>query len=452
MTMFLFAGTRPARLTAPVGPGAPNRPHDVALVQTGLRLAKDGSGRPVYAGRIDGAFGSKTRTALAALQQTAAPTEARRPLGNASQALKRLAQGTDIRVLEGSTVPYLPSSLAEPRVTVALDGEVAETTRQALVEIAKRVARETGINLTIRIVPDQQSRDGTLALFDLDALAVVRWNGNRFTLSSAASLAPSERSLKQALAALIGRASEALAPRAESWRLKPGAGLALASLDLGRADGVKRRFEGLVRTGRGAGLTLAARVLERYLSGAGGHVTLSEAEALAFEPIREALAENIRRFNENTFLDPEGHGNEIAAGVLARVTKPFGVSEIRLTDYYDYDFTISIESTNYYELILFAEFDQLLATGQSKFRSLGHFIIQRKSNGPSLQLLIQGTIMHLWRDTYDFAPGFVFGDDALLLAALRGAKPLTWGAESTTSHSGTMRITDQNTREWIEEL
>lgn len=104
--MFRLAATKPARLTSPVGPAAPNRPHDVALVQTVLKLKQDGKGQPYYSGRIDGWFSSKTQAALAAFQQATAPGEANRPMDKISQSLRRLAETKELLAKLRGAAPF----------------------------------------------------------------------------------------------------------------------------------------------------------------------------------------------------------------------------------------------------------------------------------------------------------------------------------------------------------
>jgi len=450
MMMFRLAATRPIRLTAPVGSGAPNRPHDVALIQAALKLKPDGKSQPYYSGRIDGWFSTKTQAALTAFKEAAGPSEAHRPMDNASQAPRQLAETKEMLVLEGSSVPYLPALPKEPQVTVGHGVEVAETTRQALVAMAKRITSDVRINLKVHVAADQASLDGTLALFNIDALTIVLWNGQTVPVTDAYTLSHSAPSLKANLGKLIAEAAKDLAPSGEDWRLLDSPAGTLARLHLGRADGVKRRFQTMARLGRVAGLELAPRFLEHYLLGTGGHLYLSQQEALAFEPIRLAMNENVRRFAEATFARPRENNNLAVAQILERISIDPAVTRASLIDHYVADF--NWKRFRFVGVFLTLQADMILATGQSKLRSDGSFEIKQLYEDGQEVLLVSGAILHTWSDIYDFSPGTSYGDDALLRLRHRGAKPFAVSGSWVTQHRGKMKVLSPLKRTWIDPI
>lgn len=148
-----FAAASPAA----VGEGAANAPEDVTLLQTMLRLIKSPSGRPYVQFRIDGQLGPGTKAALQAFQRDRRLEESPVSVNGLTWAALRSALPpayTGLRVLPGSRIVYLESSVAEAAKSlyeIERYGEFQPEFRQQIREMVRRMYEEHGIVLWITV-------------------------------------------------------------------------------------------------------------------------------------------------------------------------------------------------------------------------------------------------------------------------------------------------------------
>lgn len=151
-----FASSAPSRphLTAPVGQGGVNTPHDTALVQAMLKGLNQNRFDP---GRIDGKVGPKTLGAMRAFLAEGAPTHNNTTPARLSvngEGLRKLARqyNKHVVVTQGTAAPYLAPRVSESELSQRISKlDWAEPLfRKDLADFATDVLRAAHISLTFR--------------------------------------------------------------------------------------------------------------------------------------------------------------------------------------------------------------------------------------------------------------------------------------------------------------
>jgi hypothetical protein len=160
--------------------------------------------------------------------------------------------------------------------------------------------------------------------------------------------------------------------------------------------------------GRGLGLDQAADNLDHFLGGSGKDQTFTRDQVRAREHIREAEAENRKRFEDGFLLDRLGD-NDAANDVFEYKDKlskmqdgetlklPQGPNDsVKGRDYYDVENSTWDHTKN-------LKLDDALAYGSEKISSKAYDGFTAKREGDTIT--IEGTVTHEWGDDYDFHGG-----------------------------------------------
>jgi hypothetical protein len=339
MTAPKLATTRPAALTGRVGQGGDNRIHDLALVQALLGLKRAKGGRMYLSGdHVTGKYDRATAEALLRYRMDQRDANIKQPLARSGPMLNRLAQGQSLAVLEGTAIPYKLATLAEPGEAKGEAAKLLSAERKVALkevmkgfiqkEVMKGFIQVRGIALDVEIKKAPGNDYVLAAQFSPRNL----WVHNGRTLSSVANNAQFHaraKALYEAVAAdLKARCVEAFAIK-DPVDVKTQNGLKddLACVVRTELEGVEALTHLLLAEGRKRGLKLAVRFFEHYLGASGSPIEVSREEALEFDLIRNAVQENVERFQERNFISPEQStpgflaAEEIAKNPKARFTQ-----------------------------------------------------------------------------------------------------------------------------------
>jgi len=388
---------------------------------------------------VTGRFDRDTEQALATLFKAAGDRSPNQRLATGHPLLQKISQNQSLTVVEGTAAPYeARRTAAKPRITLGQGLSLLPAEQKKLEALVVGLSRDFGLAFNIHITAAQDDDDILIAHFVPVGCTVH--NGRRWcqNINSADTL----RTTNKSLFALFAREIKQRAER--EFSLTHPSDLAVASkLNDEIAAVVRpkvaaslRRAHGYIKAWREDGRELAAQFLEHYLSASGTPITVTREVALSFDLIRTAVAKNIERFQDMTFLKPEPtkpHVQALAATVNGRPG-----TQVTLEDYWKYDFQHgSPTGIGRYASSAWDEFWEgdtsatenmsfFLSAGSSHLTSTGKFDLMREHD----HVRVFGRITHVWTDEgYNFDPGGIFANDAALLEAAGLAKPFSWRAE-----------------------
>lgn len=314
---------------------------------------------------------------------------------------------------------------------------------QALQSVLADVRRTTGIllDLELRLRRGEAGASVTLATLQPRGLRVLTADGRPNLITSPADLQRVAPELAKALRDVFDNLVAQRIGLSAAARSRNQSRADLMTFVLrSEADRIEKQARDLLALGRQWGWSTAARFFEFYLDGRGrgdpNHpdIVLSQFEALSFAAIREAHAENIRRFADKT---PERKPESFYPGNT-------------FEDRWDYLFRYPRIPTSRDDplpnLRLVKQFgadpDFFLTAGETTFTSSGTFTIGENDG----LLSIWAEVTHIWADIFDFQ--IVYGTQARLLERDRGARPFAWEARWEETYIGKMT----RDHEWIERL
>ena len=441
----------PAQLSNPVGAGARNLKHDVALVQALLRAARLPGGGAYYGGPIDGRYAPAFAEALARFRAERAAATGVAPLGPlyawdpAFQALARL--DPTLAVLYGTTTVYgstateRPSHIDQRRETIELSSQMLQALQSVLADIRRTTA--ILLDLELRLRRGEGSANVTLATLQPRGLRLLTADGRLNLITSPGDLQRGAPELAKALRDVFDNLMAQRVGLSAAARMQNASRTDLLTFVLrSAADRIEKQARDLVNLGREWGLTTAARFFEFYLDGKGRgdpnqpDIVLSQFEALSFAAIRQAHAENIRRFTEET---PKKKKEKKTLGrkFLAEVDA-LGSAVFR--DHWDYLFRYPRIPTSLNgpppNLRLLEQMranpDFFLAAGETTFTSTANFTVSWDYE----LLLIEAEVTHNWADIFDFH--IIYGAQARFLERDGRARPFAWQARWDESYAGKM--------------
>ncbi len=485
-----LATSNPPRLLNSVGPQGRNEPADVTLTQALLRGRKGRNGRAFLAARVQpGRFDPATAEALARFlddQRPGPPARAGQPpslparqhtlrAGSADSDFALLARGQSLAVLKGTATPYDYQHRAAPgRICGPLADQLPSGRRPALERLLRELSADYGIcfDATVKSAPD-----GSRALVaELRPRPARQWSREAVPLTRSDSRPPhpQARPVYQAIADdLSQRAAQAFrtsdpAAQAANRQLKGQLALIISDKLMTAEDQAQTV---LFATGRLQN-KLAEQFWAHYLGASGEAFLLSRDEALAFQPVANAVAENNQRFLEQSLLAPkpldteealtqiprnscpadprrlpEGRGRLVSERMRIMMEKSKGGEAQILKDHWKVDIDESVFKgiERYlgqpYPDGLLLEADEraslFIATGSSHVTSCGTFSLRRFGNN----VLVTGRISHVWTDEgFNFNEGAYFSSEARILERAGKAAPFQWWASWDETVEGELAI------------
>jgi hypothetical protein len=403
------ATSRPAKLTGAVGRGAPNRPHDVALVQA-LLLQFRSRGKAIFRGRITGRYDRDTAAAVEAMVAASRKTRtsALRRLEPSGAVFRALAQGHNLSALEGTAHVYTPrpagsgGRFVDTQRVLGLDLQTAKlrpALALALRNAAREIHRALGIELDVTVfMEDDENNPVALARFTPRGVGLLDSRGRRLPELSSENLGRIVPGFVHPVGAALRARLEPVTKSARWFEAKRADDLAdqLTFPVSSRIDGFVRKFRSFAEIGRRAGLVISPRLLDHYLDASGRPVRLTREEAFKIDPIKRIANVQIKRFNKESFEDPRENKN--MKKVITDLISGPARGQASAQDEWKKDFEFIFRRSPSIEASPRREVDHFLAFGKSKVISTGDFVLKRRDD----RLSVEGTIVHRWEDFYDF--------------------------------------------------
>ena len=339
MTAPKLASTRPAALTGRVGQGGDNRIHDIALVQAllGLKRAKGGKMYLSGGNHVTGKLDRDTAVALLQFRLDNGDKNIKGPLARSGPVFNKLAQGQALAVLEGTNIAYKLATLAEPGEAKGEAAKLLSAERKVeLKAVMKDFISDWGIALDVEIKVAANNLPARTSRFEIDyeslplvahftARGLSVHNGR--TLSSVSNntqFQARSKVLYEAVGADIKARCVAAFGISDPVDVKIQNGLKdhLASVVRTDLEGVEALTQFILADWREKGFTLAVRFLENYLKAGAEKIHLSREEALAFEDVKDAVAENIERFWQDNIIAPKSKKPGVTEAVEAITKNP----------------------------------------------------------------------------------------------------------------------------------
>jgi hypothetical protein len=448
MTAPRLATTRPAALTGTIGQGGLNRVHDVALVQALLGAKRDRRARPYLRDHVTGKYDQATANALMGYRMDMRDQNIKRPLARSGPLLNKLAQGQALAVLEGTAIPYKLATLAEPGPIEGPAAKYLSAERKVeLKQVMKEFIRDWGIAFDVEVkAVTGSARSEASELFESRPL-VAHFTPRNLSVHTGRGLSsiPSNAQFRARAKALYeiveadlkSRCAEAFAIKDPvDMKIQQGLKDDLACVVRSDLEGVEALAQFILAAGRTLGLKLAVRFFEHYLGASRSSIELSREEALEFEEIRDAVQINIERFKQRNFIAPES--STPGSSVVEDITKNPGTRVTQFQDHWKKDISFSIADVILSALSRDEKSASLaLGPGASSVTSTGDFLLRRQAD----QILITGTITHLWTDPgYNFDRGKSFDREARILERHGKARPFQWKAEWRDTVEGLLQI------------
>jgi hypothetical protein len=305
MTAPKLAISNPAALTFRVGQGGENLIHDVALVQALLGLKRAKNGRMYLRdNHVTGKFDRATADALKQFRTEHRDTTINRPLSRSGRMLNNLAMNQSLAVLKGTATPYKLATLAEPGEAKGEAAKLLSAERKVeLKAVMKDFISDWGIALDveIKVAANNLPARSSETLEDYNSLPLVAhfeprnlWVHNGRKLSSvpnSTQFHAKAKTLYEAVAADIkARCTEAFGiTDPVDVKIQSGLKDNLASVVRTDLEGVEALAQFYLADWRKKGFTLAVRFFENYLKANGALVPVSQAEALSFPEVRDAV-------------------------------------------------------------------------------------------------------------------------------------------------------------------
>jgi len=456
----------PVQLSNPVGEGALNLKHDVALVQALLRSARRPGGDFYYRGPIDGNFGPGTLVTLQGFRADHANPPGlapRRPLAPTDPAFHALARvNPNLAVLHGTTTVYStdwsqpPPQINQNQEPVKLSGPMLSGLQTALADLQ----RTTGMRFDVKVEPAGFGPYTTQATLFPQGLKILTPDGQRRDILRPEELQRQAPELAKAVRAAFDHLMTQRVGLSAAARAKNASRPDLLSFTLRtEADRIETEARDKVIEWRRRGWSTAARFLEFYLDGRGRgdpnlpDIVFSQFEALSFAPIREAHAANIRLFAERTLKDRAKTLETLAESDSVKFEDHW--QQLFRYAYIDVDadikfqikplvFGIQVDARVNFKLfhLLTADPNFVRFAGETTFESKGKFTIVRNAETLSIEV----AVTHLWADFYDFH--VIFGVESKFLERELGARPFAWEARWKEDYVGTIT----GNLQWVERL
>ena len=424
----------------------------MALVQALLGAKRDRRGRPYLRDHVTGKYDQATATALMGYRMDQRDGSIKRPLNARGSLLSKLAQGQSLAVPEGTAMPYKIATLAEPGPIKGPAAKYLSAERKVeLKQVMKEFISGWGIAFDVEVKGVTGSaRSNLTEPFESGPLVAhftprnlwVRLPRGLSAVPNSAQFRARAKALYEIVEAdLKARCVEAFAIEDPvDVKIQQGLKDDLACVVRTDLEGVEALAQSLLAVGRLGGPTLPVRFFENYLNMKEPFIRVSRDEAIEFDLITNAAAENIERFKDKTFISLESSNAAVAA--IEEITKNPKAEGIRFQDEWKSDFNLTAAGLRRFAIAGATDFVNtflfVLAFGQSSVISTGVFDLTRQDD----RILVTGTITHVLIDVdgYNFNPGKFFHPESQILEKHGKAKPFKWEAEWRELVDGELQV------------